>query len=327
MMFCKNVASLYERYDAFLIDVYGVLYNGSDFFDGVLNLMLEMKKAGKKLIILSNTTMVAEACEKKYQSKGLTKDHYDVFVSSGEAFKQTLPDHIGEAQTYFTAFAQNTDIFVGSHLERVESIEKADFVYVGALNSSRKFYIADAFKNKNGEPIAMENLTSLDCHDISDFEEITSVLDSCLKYHKPLVIANPDIFALELISTNEFSERRPVLCQGAIGEFYEHLGGDVIYFGKPYPAIYDYAKKFISPEEKTVMIGDTLWTDILGGNMAGIDTTLTLTGVSGQFMKNFGTTDIETGIKLLLSEISSKMTHKSLANLSQTPTHIVGSFA
>ena len=150
-MFCKNVASLYERYDAFLIDVYGVLYNGSDFFDGVLNLMLEMKKAGKKLIILSNTTMVAEACEKKYQSKGLTKDHYDVFVSSGEAFKQTLPDHIGEAQTYFTAFAQNTDIFVGSHLERVESIEKADFVYVGALNSSRKFYIADAFKNKNGD--------------------------------------------------------------------------------------------------------------------------------------------------------------------------------
>ena len=328
-MFCKNFSSLYENYDSLLIDVYGVLYNGSDFFDGVLNLLKEMKDAGKKLIILSNTTMVSDACKSKYESKGLIEGiHYDMFISSGEAFKKTFKEHINSAKTYFLAFLKNNDIFEDSGLQEVDSMESADFVYVGYLNAGNKIYTVDNLKDKSGNLISMENLTSVDCHDIEGFEEIANLLDLCLKNKKPLLVANPDIFALETVSTSEFLAKRPVLCQGAIGEFYERLGGNVVYFGKPYPAIYDFAKKFISPSEKTAMIGDTLWTDILGGNIAGVETVLTLTGVSGEFFKSMDKNlEINEKIKKLLNEISPKMTHKSLSVYSQVPTHIVESFA
>ena len=325
-MFCKNLDQLSNDYDVFLIDVYGVLYDGNVFYDGVLDYLAEMKKIGKKLIILSNTTMVADDCKIKYRPKGLSEKHYDIFISSGEAFRRIIKDHIGSAKTYFSAFSPNNALFNKDQFKQTDTIREADFVYVGYLNSNR-FYIADAFKDRNGQLIPMEDLTSIDCHDIADFDEITQILDLSLKFNKPLVIANPDIFALEMVSTSEFSEKRPVLCQGAIGEFYERMGGKVIYFGKPYQAIYDFAKQFIPNGSKTAMIGDTLWTDILGGNMAGVDTILVLTGVSGTFMKSFVDGDINSKVERLLSKISSKMTHKSLKEFSQIPTHIIERFA
>lgn len=328
-MFYKNFSYIYENYDSLLIDVYGVLYNGSDFFDGVLDLLAKMKKAGKKLIILSNTTMVSDVCKSRYQSKGLIENvHYDMFISSGEAFKETLKDHVDGAETYFSAFAKNNDIFRNSGLQEVDSIEKAGFVYVGYVNGGGKVYTADDLRDKSGNSIAMEDLTSVDCHDIADFEGITSILDLCLKNEKTLIVANPDIFALETVVTEGLSARRPVLCQGAIGEFYEKIGGKVIYFGKPYPAIYDFAKRFISPSEKTAMIGDTPWTDILGGNIAGVETVLTLTGVSGEFFKSMDENlKIDEKVNKLLGEVAPKMTHKNLGEYSQVPTHIVESFA
>lgn len=328
-MFYKNFSDLYGNYDSFFIDVYGVLYNGSDFFDGVLDLLEKMKKANKKLIILSNTTLVSDACKMKYREKGLLENiHYDMFISSGEAFKQTLQIHISGAKTYFSAFLRNKAIFDESGLCEVESIEKSDFVYVGALNKNGKPYIADNLETKNGKIIAMEDLTSVDCHEIEGIEEISNLLDICLKENKTLVIANPDIFALENVEINGVFEKRPVLCQGIVGEFYEKFGGKVIYFGKPYSAIYDFAKKFISKSDKTAMIGDTLWTDILGGNIANIETVLTLTGVSGEFFKTMDKNlNIDEKIDELLTKISSKMTHKNMLNHSQIPTHIVESFA
>ncbi|MCF0231556.1 MAG: hypothetical protein HUJ63_04655, partial [Enterococcus sp.] len=107
----ENFASISDRYDAFLVDVFGVIFDGRKIFDGVLELMKELKSAGKKLIILSNTTLVADVCKTKYQALGLTDGvHYDVFISSGEAFRQTLREHILGAETYFQAVSRNDDM-------------------------------------------------------------------------------------------------------------------------------------------------------------------------------------------------------------------------
>lgn len=328
-MLVKSLENIYENYDTFFIDMYGVLYDGGGFFQGVLELMKKIRNSGRRIIILSNTTMVSESCKEKYLKKGLVeREHYDLFISSGEAFKQTLQNYISNAKTYFQAFHPNNELFKEGGLTEVNNIEEADFIYVGYLNAGEKKYIANDLKDKSGNIIPLENLTSMDCHDIQDFGEISSLLDNCLKLQKTLVVVNPDLFALELISTNEFSEKRPVLCQGAIGEFYERMGGKVIYLGKPYSAIYDFAKQFVSKNEKVCMIGDTPWTDILGGNIAGIDTILTLTGVPGEFLKNFDQDlKINNKISLLLQDISTKMTHKNLLNYPQIPTHIIESFA
>ena len=327
-MIYKSVAEIYEKYDSFFVDVYGVIYNGIDIFDGVLDLMKKMKDSGKNIIILSNATLVSEECQEKYAKRGLINGvHYNKFISSGEVFCSCYKEYIPNAKSFYSTFNRNEKLFSRLDLVESKSIELADFIYVGSLNNSKKSYTVDDAKLKSGKSIAIEDLIHTDYHDIEGFEPIAELLDKCLKLNKPLVVADPDIFVIERVEKNGEVSRRPVLCQGGVGEFYERAGGKVIYFGKPYQPVYNFAKKFLNGCSKTAMIGDTLWTDILGANGANIDSILVLTGVSGQFLKEIPGDDIGQKLETLSSGISKKMTHYSFSTVPQIPTYIAQSFA
>ena len=56
--------TLIDNYDTFLLDMWGVMHDGSAPYEGVLQTIRELKKAGKKLIILSNSSKRRENSEK-----------------------------------------------------------------------------------------------------------------------------------------------------------------------------------------------------------------------------------------------------------------------
>ena len=86
-----------------------------------------------------------------------------------------------------------------------------------------------------------------------------------------LVCANPDLRANE--------GGRFVVRQGMICEAYEQMGGKVIRYGKPDARIFDRVlADYGIARERVLMIGDTLGTDILGANRAGIKSCLVLDG-------------------------------------------------
>ena len=62
-------------------------------------------------------------------------------------------------------------------------------------------------------------------------------------------------------------------CAGALADIYEEVGGKVVWYGKPYPAIYDHALSLAgNPSKPAVLaIGDGLQTDMLGAARYGID--------------------------------------------------------
>ena len=53
-----------ENYDTFLLDMWGVMHNGSEPYAGVLDAVKELKALGKKLIILSNSSKRRENSHK-----------------------------------------------------------------------------------------------------------------------------------------------------------------------------------------------------------------------------------------------------------------------
>ena len=321
-MIYKNIEILVDKYDAFFIDVYGVIFDGYDLYAGVLDILANIKRKNKKVIILSNTTVLSENCKAFYGKLGLIQGtHYDEFVTSGEAFRNDLAQL--EAKSVHQIFLRNKNLFSGTGISEVDTIEKADFIYVGALGDKSHPFLADDLKTKSGAGIPIEDLLNFNAEDIAGFEKIDEILKECLKYKKTLFVVNPDIFALEEIS----GKRRALLCQGAIGKLYENLGGEVKYFGKPYQNIYNFAKSLVGGQDKTAMIGDTPWTDILGGNMAGIDTILVLTGVTGRFLSEFSEKSTEQKFERLLREISPKMKTQHFAEQDQIPTYMAERFA
>ena len=88
-----------------------------------------------------------------------------------------------------------------------------------------------------------------------------------------MICANPDI--------DSASRRTAVLCAGALARDYEALGGEVIYYGKPYLPIYKAALEAAGASRRPLIVGDGLETDIRGANAVGIDALFIADGVHG----------------------------------------------
>ena len=74
----------------------------------------------------------------------------------------------------------------------------------------------------------------------------------------------------------------PVPCAGALADRYAELGGRVIWYGKPFEAIYRHAMKLAGNprNDKVLAIGDGLQTDILGAARMGYATVFVRGGIN-----------------------------------------------
>ena len=79
-----SVAQLADRYDAFLLDQFGVLHDGKNAIDGAVACYDALAAAGKKLVVLSNTSRRRATALKKLPSLGFSADALAGFVCSGE---------------------------------------------------------------------------------------------------------------------------------------------------------------------------------------------------------------------------------------------------
>ena len=74
---------------------------------------------------------------------------------------------------------------------------------------------------------------------------------------KKMICTNPDLI-VDRGNKREF-------CAGSVAMIFEKMGGKVIYFGKPFPEVYNQSINNIN--KKILCIGDNLNTDIKGENL------------------------------------------------------------
>jgi ribonucleotide monophosphatase NagD (HAD superfamily) len=67
---------------------------------------------------------------------------------------------------------------------------------------------------------------------------------------------------------------------------FEKMGGEVVYFGKPYPEVYN--QSIDNNNKKVLSIGDNLNTDIKGANLLNYDSLLISNGVHKNEIQNDG---------------------------------------
>ena len=86
--------------------------------------------------------------------------------------------------------------------------------------------------------------------------------------NKKLVCTNPDL-VVHRGGKEEY-------CAGKIAEIFESLGGEVIYFGKPHKEVY---LSCLKKNQKTLVVGDNLKTDIKGANNMNLDSIFITGGI------------------------------------------------
>ncbi|WP_207483987.1 TIGR01459 family HAD-type hydrolase [Arenibaculum pallidiluteum] len=250
LLLLPGMAALADRYDGFILDLWGVLHDGSQPYPGVLDCLDRLRAAGKRVCLLSNAPRRTAGVVEKLSAMGIGAGHYDHLMTSGEAAHDALRDrddafhrdlgrrflHVGPPR--------DADVYEGLDLVRVDAPEDAEFV----LNTG-----------------------------IDDFDEALDdyapLLARCAGLGLPMVCANPDLVV--------YSGDTLVICAGELARHYETLGGRVAYHGKPHAPVYARCLRLLGlPDRGRILaVGDSLRTDIAGANAAGIDGALVTGGI------------------------------------------------
>ncbi len=246
----QSFATLAERYDALLCDVWGVLHNGVAAYEGVVDALCQFRQEGGKVLLLSNAPRPGLRIPAHLEGFGVPRDAYDDVLTSGDATRASIGG--GRYGTRFWHLGPDRDrpTFEGLALEQVAE-EEADFVLCTGLFDDET-ETADNYT---------ELLARLKTRDVD------------------LVCANPDI----VVDRGE----KQVFCGGAIAQAYTRIGGRSHYFGKPHAPIYEMAQEKLLTlcghavaRERLLAVGDGLLTDIKGANDQGIDALFITGGIA-----------------------------------------------
>lgn len=261
-----SFAEIADRFDVLLVDAYGVFWNGKGFYDGSREMLAGQVDAGKKVIIVSNTTMLSSDAIASYAKKGLEKGvHYTDFVTSGDVARDAFihdKTDIGGHKIYMLG-TPNLKIFENTPFELTDAPEKADAFYISVPQlTAEQAEEHDLYENSfYRSPKGLFDSTAI--------EPFIPGLKKLYKLGLPAINANPDLRASE---KDEYGDVHFVIRQGSIAETYRQMGGKVTEFGKPHRNIFDYTYKAcaVSAAASAAMIGDTYRTDIKGAQNFGI---------------------------------------------------------
>jgi len=242
-MMVDSLADLADQFDVFLLDAYGVLNIGEQAIPGTCNRIADLQAAGKRVMVVTNSAGYPKRLlMKRYERLGYTFAAADI-VSSRETLLAGLQRETPRQWGLMAAAGYGT-----------EELEELDITF---LQNDPKDYAA------------AESFILLGTGDWTDAQQ--TLLEETLRQNpRPVFVGNPDIVA-------------PV--EGGLSKqpgHYAHSLADTTgctpaFFGKPFANIYELVFRRLPTNinrNRVVMVGDTLHTDILGGQVAGVKTAL-----------------------------------------------------
>lgn len=240
-----GLAPLAERYEDYIVDLWGVMHDGVAAFPEALACLAELKARGKRVWILSNAPRRAAAVAARNAELGIPPAHVDGVLSSGEAAWRHLKDR---PDAWYRALGRRC-----YHLGPDRDHGMREGLDYDFLDDPAALARADFLLN-TGVLLPSDTAATY-----------RPLLDAALACGLPMVCANPD---LEVIRGGKRE-----ICAGAVALAYEQMGGEVHYHGKPHPEIYADCAAMMGAMDpaRTLAIGDSLRTDIAGAQGAGID--------------------------------------------------------
>jgi HAD superfamily hydrolase (TIGR01459 family) len=240
----QSLREFAAHYDGFLIDLWGVVHDGTALYPHALGALQFLATQRKPVVFLSNAPRRAAKAQQNLTRLGIDASLYRTVITSGEVAHAWLASapHLG-ARYYYLGLSKDEDILDGlAAYTQVASPAEAEFV----LNTGYET-------------------------DFQPHAEILPVLQQLLQHNLPILCVNPDLEVVKQDGTQ-------MLCAGSVAAEYARMGGSVHYVGKPHKNAYEAALSHL-PEGKILMIGDNPLTDILGAKGAGIDALLITGGV------------------------------------------------
>jgi len=250
----EGLRSVFDNYELLFIDLWGVVHNGIELHENAIHTLSKISEAKKDYILLTNAPRPNKTVKIFLEKLGLDKSMREKVFTSGEAALGYLKKNYISQKFYHIGPPRDFNLFIDFKNEKTEDIDKSNYLLCTGL---------------------------YDQHD-QDLNFYKELLINSIS--KKMICTNPDLIV-------DRGKKREY-CAGSVAMTFEKLGGEVIYFGKPYPEVYNQATN--NNKKKVIAIGDNLRTDIKGANNMNYDS-LVITG--GVHKKEFEKEGIEKVLK------------------------------
>jgi len=254
-MILDNFKSVLSKYEVIFFDAFGVLKTYNGLIPGIENTFAYLKENGKDFYVVTNdASRSPEQLAESYVKLGINDVTPDRIISSGMLAREYLDLKVrGGIVAYLGT--ENSAHYIATEEIKTLSIRELDLSDIDNVNA----------------------LVFLDDEGFDWNTDLTKTLNLLRKRNIPVIVANTD-------KTYPASKTRLSIAVGALAKMIEDtIGRQFIRFGKPDPQMFIFAYQHIKnypnvSKRDILMVGDTLHTDILGGNKFGLDTALVLTG-------------------------------------------------
>ena len=244
----NGLRSIVKNYDIFYIDLWGVVHNGIVLHKNAIEALEEITKARKQYVLLTNAPRPNTTVKSFLEKMGMNKEIREKVYSSGEAALSYIKKNLSNDKFYHLGPPRDFDLFLNFKKNKTAEIKESSYLLCTGL-----------FEEK-GE-------------DLNYYKKL-------FKEHinKKMICTNPDLIV------DRGDERE--LCAGSVAVVFKNMGGEVIYFGKPFPEVYN--QSIDNKEKRVLSIGDNLNTDIKGANLLNYDSLIISNGVHKDEIKKEG---------------------------------------
>ena len=142
--FCQGCSDLSDSYHGWILDQWGVLHDGQQPYDGVLETLQELKGRKKQIVLLSNSGKRAHTNADRLEKIGFDVSMFDGIVTSGEMTWKGLNERnegifagLGDKCLLFSR-QNDTSIVDGCGLQLVDTVEAADFILLSGSDAPEK---------------------------------------------------------------------------------------------------------------------------------------------------------------------------------------------
>ena len=263
----SGLKTIADNYDLFYIDLWGVVHNGVNLHEKAIAVLNELLNKKKMLVLLTNAPRPNKTVQNFLEKMGMDKVLRDHVFTSGEAALNYLKKSYLSKKFYHIGPPRDFDLFYLFEKNKCENISDSEY-----------FLCTGLFDDQNKDLTYYENL--LEKH-----------------INKKMICTNPDL----IVDRGEVRE----LCAGSVAMVFEKMGGEVVYFGKPHPEVYN--QSIENNKKKILAIGDNLNTDIKGANLLNYDSLLISNGIHRDEIKNKGIQNVLKEYEAIVNYIQSDL--------------------
>ncbi|WP_435311235.1 TIGR01459 family HAD-type hydrolase [Primorskyibacter sedentarius] len=270
------LSEISDTYDAMFVDLWGCVHDGVKAMPAAVAALQGYRQRGGAVVLLTNAPRARDEVAKQLEKFGVPKDAYDTIATSGDSARAAM----------FRGAVGNKVWFVGqphdlSFFEPLQLVEDPVDITQVELDEAEGIICCGPF----------------DPH--ADPEVMRPYFLKAKVRGLPLLCANPDI----IVDRGDQRE----WCAGALAKLYTEMGGESLYFGKPYPPIYDLARRRLAEigrgvaDNRILAVGDGVLTDIQGAMGEDIDSLFITGGLAAQETKTSHQPD-ESALKAYLQK-------------------------